>query len=188
MHPEDEVAHGIDPRRALQGWERPVYMVHDHHSRSHHHDLRLEFGGVLRSWAVPKGLSTEPGVRRLAMEVPDHALSYAPFEGEIPEGSYGAGKVEVWDRGTFTVLEETADKLVLDIRGRRIQGTYHLVRAAIKGDRRKWLVSLEGPTARPAGPDARPRGRPQAGTPERAERGSAARPQAARARPTPRAR
>jgi hypothetical protein len=62
MHPEDEVVLGIDPDEALAGWERPVYMVHDHHSRSHHYDLRLEFDGVLRSWAVPKGLSTQPGV------------------------------------------------------------------------------------------------------------------------------
>jgi DNA ligase D-like protein (predicted 3'-phosphoesterase) len=154
MHPEDEVARGIDPRRALKGWERPVYMVHDHHSRSHHHDLRLEFRGVLRSWAVPKGLSTEAGVRRLAMEVPDHALSYAPFEGVIPEGSYGAGRVDIWDRGTFEVLEESDDRLVLDIQGRRIRGVYQLVRAAMRGDRRSWLVSLleppsEAPTPRP---------------------------------------
>jgi DNA ligase D-like protein (predicted 3'-phosphoesterase) len=124
----------------LQGWERPVYLVHEHHSRSHHYDLRLEFDGVLRSWAVPKGLSVEPGVRRLAMEVPDHALAYAPFEGTIPEGSYGAGKVDIWDRGSFEVVEEAEDKLVLEIRGRRVQGVYHLVRTSMGGDRRKWLV------------------------------------------------
>jgi DNA ligase D-like protein (predicted 3'-phosphoesterase) len=162
MHPEDEAALGIDPGKRLRGWERPVYMVHDHHSRSHHHDLRLEFGGVLRSWAVPKGLSTEPGVKRLAMEVPDHALSYAPFEGEIPEGSYGAGQVEIWDRGTFKVLEQGPDKLVLDIRGKRIHGVYHLVRAALNGNPRSWLVSLEAkkpmPRTRPAKKVAKPQG------------------------------
>lgn len=130
---------------ALKGWERPVYMVHEHHSRSHHYDLRLEFDGVLRSWAVPKGLSEEPGVKRLAKEVPDHALAYAPFEGEIPEGSYGAGTVEIWDRGTFHVLEETPDKLVLDVRGKRIRGTYRLVRTSMGGDRKNWLVSLDAP-------------------------------------------
>lgn len=130
-------------RAALRGWDRPVYMVHEHHSRSHHYDLRLEFDGVLRSWAVPKGLSTEPGVRRLAREVPDHALEYARFEGVIPEGSYGAGKVEVWDRGTFTPLEVGDDRLVLDIRGRKVAGVYHLVRAAIRGDPSNWLVSLQ---------------------------------------------
>lgn len=142
MHPRDEKRRGIDPDKALAGWERPVYLVHEHFSRSHHFDLRLEFDGVLRSWAVPKGLNTQPGVRRLAMEVPDHALSYAPFEGEIPEGSYGAGKVEIWDRGTFQVLEETDDKLVIDIRGNRIRGTYRLARATFKDDGKSWLVSL----------------------------------------------
>lgn len=126
--------------KALQGWERPVYMVHEHHSRSHHYDLRLEFDGVLKSWAVPKGLSLDPGVRRLAKEVPDHALEYAPFEGEIPEGSYGAGKVEIWDRGTFTALERGPDKIVLDLKGQRVQGTYHLVRTSMGGDPRNWLV------------------------------------------------
>jgi DNA ligase D-like protein (predicted 3'-phosphoesterase) len=159
VHPEDESALGIDPDDALQGWERPVYLVHDHHSRSHHYDLRLEFDGVLRSWAVPKGLSTEPGVRRLAMQVPDHALSYAPFEGEIPEGSYGAGKVDIWDRGTFTVLEQDRDKIVVDIKGRRVKGVYRLVRAAIGGNRKSWLVSLEGPSAGLAAP-AKARRRP----------------------------
>jgi len=152
MDPGSERRRGIDPDRVLAGWERPVYMVHEHHSRSHHFDLRLEFDGVLRSWAVPKGLSTQAGVRRLAMEVPDHALSYAPFEGEIPEGSYGAGKVEVWDRGTFDVLEQAPDRLVLAIRGRRVQGVYHLVRAAFRdrADGRSWLVSLQAPL--PKGP------------------------------------
>jgi DNA ligase D-like protein (predicted 3'-phosphoesterase) len=141
VHPRTERRLGIDPDDALAGWERPVYMVHDHHSRSHHFDLRLEFGGVLRSWAVPKGLSDQVGVKRLAMEVPDHALSYAPFQGTIPEGSYGAGNVDVWDRGTFDVKEADADRLVLAIRGQRIRGEYHLVRAPMGGDRRKWLVS-----------------------------------------------
>jgi DNA ligase D-like protein (predicted 3'-phosphoesterase) len=151
---------GGDARKALVGWERPVYMVHEHHSRSHHFDLRLEFDGVLRSWAVPKGLSTGPGVRRLAMEVPDHALGYAPFEGTIPEGAYGAGKVEVWDRGTFEVKEKDDDAIVLEIRGNLIHGVYHLRRAAMGGDRRKWLVSLEGPVTdgRSAGPSSAAQG------------------------------
>ena len=168
---------GGDARKALAGWERPVYMVHEHHSRSHHFDLRLEFDGVLRSWAVPKGLSTEPGVRRLAMEVPDHALGYAPFEGVIPEGSYGAGKVEVWDRGTFKLKEKDEDAIVLEILGKRIQGVYHLRRTAMGGDRRKWLVSLEGPVA------GRPAAEPSSSVqtlPQRARRGQAEPPVADR--------
>ena len=141
MHPRDEKRMGLDPDDVLEGWERPVFLVHEHHSRSHHFDLRLEFDGVLRSWAVPKGLSTEAGVRRLAVQVPDHALSYAPFEGEIPEGAYGAGKVDIWDRGTFRVVEQAEDKLVVDLQGKRVQGTYTLVKAAFKGDGKSWLVS-----------------------------------------------
>lgn len=142
MGPTQERALGLDPEEALQGWERPVYMVHHHLSKRPHFDLRLEFDGVLKSWAVPKGLPEEPGVRRLAVEVEDHALSYAPFEGDIPEGEYGAGKVEVWDRGTFEMVERARDKLVVRVRGRRLQGTYHLVRARLNDDPRNWLVLL----------------------------------------------
>ena len=148
MDPGEEAALGLDPEAALRGWARPVYLVHDHASRRHHWDLRLEFEGVLKSWAVPKGLPTEPGVRRLAVEVPDHALAYAPFEGEIPEGAYGAGQVRIWDRGTFAVHERTPDKLVVDIAGERVRGTYHLVRTRMNDDPRNWLVFLGAP--RPA--------------------------------------
>lgn len=140
MDPEGAAARGIDAEVALKGWARPVYLVHEHHSRNHHFDLRLEFNGVLKSWAVPKGLSDEEGVKRLAREVPDHALGYAPFEGEIPEGEYGAGKVEIWDRGTFTVKETGPDKLVVDIKGKRVKGVYHMVRTSMGGDKRNWLV------------------------------------------------
>lgn len=142
MDPEQEALLGLDPEVVLKGWARPVYMVHEHHSRRHHFDLRLEFDGALRSWAVPKGLSDEPGVKRLAMEVEDHALSYAAFEGTIPEGAYGAGKVDIWDRGTFEVKEQGPDKLVVDVRGQRLEGVYHMVRAAMGGDKRNWLVFL----------------------------------------------
>jgi DNA ligase D-like protein (predicted 3'-phosphoesterase) len=141
VDPDEEAELGLDPDKVLAGWERPVYMVHEHHSRSHHFDLRLEFDGVLRSWAVPKGLSDQPGVRRLAREVADHALSYAPFEGEIAEGSYGAGKVEIWDRGTFRAVEREPDKLVLDLRGRRLQGLYSVVRTRMRGDPANWIVA-----------------------------------------------
>ena len=142
MHPTDEAALGLDPEEALKGWARPVYLVHEHDSRQYHWDLRLEFDGVLKSWAVPKGLPEEPGVKRLAREVEDHALSYAPFEGEIPEGSYGAGKVTIWDRGTFAVRERGEGKLVVDLRGRRIQGVYHMVRTRMNDDPRNWLIFL----------------------------------------------
>ena len=140
MDPEEEARLGLDPEVALRGWARPVYMVHEHHSRQHHWDLRLEFDGVLKSWAVPKGLSLEPGVKRLAMEVEDHALSYAPFEGVIPEGAYGAGKVDVWDRGSFVLGERTPDKVVVGLAGERVQGIYHMVRTRMGDNPRNWLI------------------------------------------------
>ncbi|MFH1055617.1 MAG: DNA polymerase ligase N-terminal domain-containing protein [Candidatus Altiarchaeota archaeon] len=120
--------------------ERPIYVIHEHHASHLHWDLRLEFNGVLRSWAIPKEPPAEAGVKRLAVEVEDHPLSYAGFSGTIPEGEYGAGKVTIWDRGTFDVIEESEDKYVLDIKGEKLRGTYNLIRTNMGGKRRNWLI------------------------------------------------
>jgi len=112
------------------------FVLHRHASRRPHFDLRLEKDGVLKSWAVPKGLSPEPGVRRLAVEVPDHPLDYIDFEGTIPEGEYGAGTVEVWDAGKYRVLSWEADKVVFELEGKRCSGPYALVRTGAKN----WLI------------------------------------------------
>lgn len=104
----------------------PRFVVHEHHASHLHWDLRLEMDGVLKSWAVPKPLPTEPGVRRLAIQVEDHPLDYADFEGEIEEG-YGKGKVSIWDSGTYN-LEERSDKLIkFTTAGEKLKGSYRLV-------------------------------------------------------------
>ncbi len=112
------------------------YVIHKHAATHLHYDLRLEMDGVLKSWAVPKTPPTEPGVRRLAVQVEDHPLEYGSFEGTIPEGQYGAGTVEIWDRGTFTLLERTEDKLTVGIHGQKLKGVYFLVRFK---DMKNWL-------------------------------------------------
>jgi DNA ligase D-like protein (predicted 3'-phosphoesterase) len=114
-----------------------IFVVHEHHATRLHYDLRLESGGVLRSWAVPKGIPLEPGVKRLAVAVEDHPLEYADFEGVIPEGEYGAGEVKIWDRGTYTVEKMDEEKMVIGVQGARLEGKYVLIRLK---DGKNWLL------------------------------------------------
>ena len=142
-----------------QPMKKPLFIVHKHRATRLHYDLRLEIGGVLASWAVPKGPSLDPGIKRLAIQVEDHDLAYADFEGVIEEGGYGAGPVLVWDRGWFEALPRhgetgsTAEMLhegVLDVRlhGRRLNGRFSLVR--MKGRPGQWLlIKQEDDAARP---------------------------------------
>jgi len=107
--------------------EHPLYVIQRHFSTHLHHDLRLEFDGVLKSWAIPKDpLLTLEGKKLLAVQVEDHALEYGVWEGTIPPGNYGAGKVERWDIGNFELLEKTDKGFVIKINGRRLRGTYVL--------------------------------------------------------------
>ncbi|KYH39578.1 MAG: DNA ligase D-like 3'-phosphoesterase domain-containing protein [Candidatus Bathyarchaeota archaeon B26-2] len=124
------------------GESEGIFVVQKHSATHLHYDLRLEMDGVLKSWAVPKEPPTGPGVKRLAIQVEDHPLSYADFEGVIPEGYYGAGKVEIWDRGTYTLKERTDDKVVFELRGERLRGTYYLIR--FKGSDKNWLLFKKG--------------------------------------------
>jgi len=113
-----------------------IYVIQRHQARRLHYDLRLEMDGVLKSWAIPKIPPTEKGVKRLAVQVEDHPVDYANFEGTIPEGQYGAGTVEIWDRGQYVLKEREEDKLVFEIKGNKLRGDYCLVR--FKG-RKNWL-------------------------------------------------
>ena len=118
-----------------------VYVIQEHDSKRLHWDLRLEMGGLLRSWAVPKEPPTKPGVKRLAIPTEDHSLEYADFEGEIPEGNYGAGTVKIWDRGTFEPLEvdDEKGKIIFRMYGRRLSGVYCLIRTKTRGGKEQWL-------------------------------------------------
>ena len=125
-------------RRRSRG---PVFVVQRHDARRLHYDFRLERDGALASWAVPKGVPLEPGERVLAVHVEDHPLDYASFEGEIPKGSYGAGTVEIWDRGTYELVEEKRDGgLTVRLHGKRLEGTWTLVPAKLGGEERNWLL------------------------------------------------
>lgn len=103
------------------------FVIHEHHATHLHWDFRLEKDGVLKSWAVPKGVSEKKGVKRLAIQVEDHELSYIDFEGTIPEGQYGAGTVKIWDKGAYELESETDKKIVFKLKGKRLKGNYTLV-------------------------------------------------------------
>lgn len=111
------------------------FVVHKHYAAHLHYDLRLEMDGVLKSWAVPKEPPAKTGTKRLAIAVEDHKLSYKDFEGIIPEGNYGAGKVEIWDNGSYILEIREKEKIVFDLKGERLKGRYALIHT--KGD--QWL-------------------------------------------------
>ena len=104
------------------------FVVQKHDATRLHYDFRLEMEKVLKSWAIPKEPPTEPNIKRLAVEVEDHPVSYITFEGTIPEGEYGAGTVEIWDKGTYTLKSRSSSKIVFALHGKKLVGDHILVR------------------------------------------------------------
>lgn len=131
--------------------KRPIFVIQKHAARSLHYDFRLEIDGVLKSWAVPKGPSLDPRVKRLAVPTDDHPMEYATFEGIIPKGLYGAGSVIVWDKGTYRNIKKEDEKLMpmgtcykqgtieVFLQGKKLKGGYALIRTK-PASRNQWLL------------------------------------------------
>jgi bifunctional non-homologous end joining protein LigD len=139
--------------------KKPIFVIQKHAARRLHWDFRLEYGDTLRSWAVPKGPSLDPADKRLAVEVEDHPIAYAKFEGDIPKGEYGGGHVDIWDKGTW---EPTFDPkrgfakghLEFLLHGKKLSGKWHLVRTRMQGKAQQWLLMKSDDFAARAGADA----------------------------------
>ncbi|MBB2201324.1 DNA ligase D [Gluconacetobacter tumulisoli] len=136
-----------EPRGGVAAAEGHLFVVQKHAARRLHYDFRLEVDGVLKSWAVTKGPSLVPAEKRLAVHVEDHPLEYGDFEGTIPQGQYGGGTVELWDRGTWTPLHDVAEGLAkghldFDLQGEKLHGRWHLVRMAARPREKRdnWLL------------------------------------------------
>lgn len=113
----------------------PIYVIHEHHAKRLHWDLRLEIDNTLKSWSIPKEPNDKD--KRLAIQVEDHPIEYALFEGYIPEGNYGAGLVKIWDNGTFSLESYKANKIVFIINGKKLNGRYCLLN--FKPKEKSWL-------------------------------------------------
>ncbi|MGH8273957.1 MAG: DNA polymerase ligase N-terminal domain-containing protein [Gammaproteobacteria bacterium] len=134
--------------------ERPIFVIQKHDASRLHYDFRLEIDGTLKSWAVPKGPSTDPSEKRLAVETEDHPLEYADFEGTIPEGEYGGGTVMVWDTGWYRNLKSDEDDgkersmgdawkdghLTFWLEGKKLRGGYALTRFRTERGKAQWLL------------------------------------------------
>lgn len=116
------------------------FVLHEHFASHHHFDFRLEMDGVAKSWAIPKGLP-EGKEKRLAIQVSDHSIDYMDFEGTIPEGMYGAGKVSIWDKGEYELITKN-NKIKFVLHGKRLKGTYVLIPFPKAGEN-AWLVIKE---------------------------------------------
>jgi len=127
--------------------KKTIFVVQQHAARSNHFDFRLEMGNVLKSWAVPKGIPIEVAEKHLAVETEDHPLDYATFEGKIPKGEYGAGKVKIWDKGSYRNIRKLSIKdsyengqIEVALNGRKLKGRYALIRTKFNNNPKNWLL------------------------------------------------
>ena len=120
--------------------EMPKFVAQEHHARTHRFDFRLEKDGVYKSWAVPKEIPEAPGAKRLTVRAGDHDLAFGDFEGQIPEGQYGAGKVRIWDKGPYDPEEWTDQRIAFSLHGGQASGRFNLIRLT-QGKPNEWLIS-----------------------------------------------
>jgi DNA ligase D-like protein (predicted 3'-phosphoesterase) len=119
---------------------KKIFVIQKHYASHLHYDLRLEINGVLKSWAIPKIPPKTKETKRLAISVEDHPINYAKFEGEIPKGNYGAGKVEIWDKGTYELIEKSPEKIEFELNGKILKGKYVLIKTKYgKKPEKSWL-------------------------------------------------
>jgi len=147
-----DLAKTPEPDGGVPSRDTPIFVVQKHDARNLHYDLRIEIDGVLKSWAVPKGPSMDPKVKRLAIPTEDHPLDYAHFEGVIPKGEYGGGTVMVWDTGTYRNLKGESDETQsiaenyeqghLDVwfDGKKLNGGFTMIRTKRGGAKPQWLL------------------------------------------------
>jgi bifunctional non-homologous end joining protein LigD len=154
-------ASGAREERQAGGRAEPAtggrFVVHEHHARNLHWDLRLEHDGALASWAVPKGVPDDPRHNRLAVRTEDHPLEYIDFHGEIPAGSYGAGTMKIWDSGTYDLEKWRQDEVIVNFHGRRLSGRYALFQTGKGKDAKNWMIHRMDPPVDPAAEEM-PRG------------------------------
>lgn len=149
-HAKRDFSKTPEPKGGSKG-KGDIFVVQKHDASHLHYDFRIEVDGVLKSWAVPKGISTVINEKRLAIQTEDHPLEYAKFAGRIPAGEYGAGTVEIWDHGTYEVFAETLAKhtiqealnhgaLKFHLHGKKLKGSYALARMHNDNDKKQWLL------------------------------------------------
>jgi bifunctional non-homologous end joining protein LigD len=136
-----------EPKGVLDDSGKRRFVVQEHHATRLHFDFRMEIGGVLVSWAVPKGPSLNPADKRLAMQTEDHPVAYLTFKGAIPEGNYGAGEMRIWDKGTYKLVGEgtpesqlKAEKLMFVLKGKKLKGEFHLFKFKGRREENAWLM------------------------------------------------
>ena len=137
-------------QKGKKKYKKRIFVIQKHDARAHHYDFRIEVHGVLKSWAVPKGPSTDPRVKHLAVKTEDHPYGYAQFEGVIPEGHYGAGPVMIWDKGTYVPIKDSAiaddikeGHVEIFLHGHKIKGGYALIRMGLPTSKNWLLIKMK---------------------------------------------